>query len=60
VARVRIDLLDHCMQVPSGTAPQAEEVLHKDYEVQVEVLAVASYKMVLLVPAADLMMLIKD
>jgi pyruvate dehydrogenase complex dehydrogenase (E1) component len=48
------------MQVPSGTAPQAEEVLHKDYEVQVEVLAVASYKMVLLVPAADLMMLIKD
>jgi hypothetical protein len=41
-------------------APQAEEVLHKDYEVPVEVHAVASYKMVWLVPAAGLMVLIKD
>lgn len=48
------------MRAPSGKAPQAEEVLHKDYGVQAEVLAVVSYKMVLLVPVAGLMVLLKD
>lgn len=48
------------MWAPSGKAPQAEEVLHTDYGVQVVVLAVVSCKTVVLVSVAGLMVLIKD